>query len=82
MGWTSDMDLVVFNTYVYFSHDEKTAYNSKIIHGLNNIAFKKESICIEVGSDGMFCHRLSYKHTLSCFVGRCVFLVEYNNNYS
>jgi hypothetical protein len=23
MGWTSDMDLVVFNTYVYFSHDEK-----------------------------------------------------------
>jgi hypothetical protein len=61
---------------------KKTAFNNKIIHGLNNIALKKESTCIEVGSDGMFRHGLSYKRTLSCFVGRCVFLVECNNNYS
>jgi hypothetical protein len=65
MGWTSDMDLVVFNTYVYFSHDEKTVFDNKIIHDLNNIAFKKESTCIEVGSDSMFHHRLSCKRTLS-----------------
>jgi hypothetical protein len=65
-----------------FSHDEKTAFNNKIIDGLNNITFKKESTCIEFGSDGMFRHELSYKRTLSCFVGCCVFLVECNNNYS
>jgi hypothetical protein len=51
VGWTKDIDLVVFKTYMYLSC-EKTAFNNKILFGL----FKKESTCIEVCSDDTFRH--------------------------